>query len=67
MANDRSGLRSVASHPTEDDTADNVRTLSNKYWTLYVRVILDQGFDFEWWPRVELNHRHADFQSDEDG
>jgi len=56
-------LRSVASFPIDDDNSGNDTRLSNKYWTLYVRAILDQGFDFEWWPGVELNHRHADFQS----
>jgi hypothetical protein len=25
--------------------------------------LLDLKYSFEWWPGVELNHRHADFQS----
>jgi hypothetical protein len=37
-------LRSVASHPIEGDNADHDAT-SNKYWTLYARVIVDQRFD----------------------
>jgi hypothetical protein len=59
------GLRSVASHLIGIDATGNVWRPSNKYWTLYVRVILDQHFDFKWWPGVELNHRHADFRSRE--
>jgi hypothetical protein len=39
------GLRSVASHLIGIDTTSNVRGLSNKNWTLYVRVNLDQRFD----------------------
>jgi predicted nucleic acid-binding protein len=38
------GLRLVASHLIGIDTTGNFRGPSNQYWTLYVRVILDQCF-----------------------
>jgi hypothetical protein len=39
-------LRSVALFPIEHDISGTDTRLSNSYWTLYVRAILDQGFDF---------------------